>query len=185
MIEKLLLFAVVALAFASVRLAEAQQAKVPKVGWLGVVPNDSTTSFESLRRELRRLGYVEGKNIAFEYRNPGNKLDRLPTLADELVRLRVTVLFAVPAPAAVAAKTATRTIPIVFVGGFDPVAAGLVESLAGTSPGSPALYRIWLASDWSYSRKPFPSSPALRRCGIHRIWALHNNGRKANCRREN
>jgi ABC-type uncharacterized transport system substrate-binding protein len=110
--------------------AEAQQAKVPKVGWLGVRPDDSTTSFESLRRELRTLGYVEGKNIAFEYRNAGNKLDRLPALADELVRLKVDVLLASTTPAAVAAKNATRTIPIVFYGGFDPVALGLVDSLA-------------------------------------------------------
>jgi ABC-type uncharacterized transport system substrate-binding protein len=110
--------------------AEAQQAKVPKVGWLEVRPDVSTTAFESLRRELRTLGYVECKNIAFEYRNAGNKLDQLPALADEFVRLRVAVLFAVPAPAAVAAKNATNTIPIVFVGGFDPVVAGLVDSLA-------------------------------------------------------
>jgi ABC-type uncharacterized transport system substrate-binding protein len=61
-----------------------------------------------------------GRNIAFEYRNAGNKIERLLALADELVRLRVAVLFALPAPAAVAAKTAMRTIPVVFVAAFDP-----------------------------------------------------------------
>jgi len=111
-------------------VAAQQQGKLPKIGWLEVRPDDLRTSFKSFQRELRALGYVEGKNIAFEYRNAGNKLDRLPALADELIRLDVKVLHAVPAPAAVAAKNATTTIPIVFAGGFDPVAAGLVDSLA-------------------------------------------------------
>ena len=81
-------------------------------------------------RELRALGYVEGKNIAFEYRYAEGKLDRLPALADELVRLKVDVLLTPSTPAAVAAKNATKTIPIVFYSGSDPVAAGLVDSLA-------------------------------------------------------
>jgi putative ABC transport system substrate-binding protein len=124
-------FTLCALLLALCSFAEAQQqGKVPKIGWLEVRPDDARTSFELFQRELRALGYIEGKNIGFEYRNAGNKLDRLPALADELVRLRVKVVHAVPAPAAVAAKNATRMIPIVFVGGFDPVAAGLVDSLA-------------------------------------------------------
>ena len=77
-----------------------------------------------------RLGYVEGKNIAFEYRSAEGKLDRLPALADELVRLKVDVLVTAATPAALAAKNATRTIPIVFLSVADPVAAGLVDSLA-------------------------------------------------------
>jgi putative tryptophan/tyrosine transport system substrate-binding protein len=85
---------------------------------------------ELFGREFRALGYVEGKNIIFEYRSADDKLERLPALADELVRLRVDVLLASLTPAAVAAKNATRTIPIVFHGGFDPVALGLVDSLA-------------------------------------------------------
>ena len=119
---------VVALTVCEAR-AQAQQ-KMPKIGWLEVRPDDSRTAFELFKRELRALGYVEGKSVVFEYRNAGNNLDRLPALADELVRLKVNVLFAVPAPAAIAAKKATRTIPIVFMGGFDPIAAGLVDSLA-------------------------------------------------------
>jgi putative ABC transport system substrate-binding protein len=107
-----------------------QPAKVPKIGWLGASPDDSTRRFAQFRREFRSLGYVEGTNFTFEYRNADNKLDRLPALVDELIARKVTVLLAVPAPAAVAAKNATKTIPIVFVGGFDPVAAGLVDSLA-------------------------------------------------------
>ena len=124
-------FAVCALFFAHCTPVVAQQQpKVPKIGWLEVRPDDSRTPFELFKRELSALGYVEGKSIVFEYRNAGTKLDRLPALADELVRLGVNLIFAVPAPAAVAAKKATRTIPIVFLGGFDPISAGLVDSLA-------------------------------------------------------
>ena len=85
---------------------------------------------ELFRRELRELGYVEGKNIAIEYRYAENKLDRLPALADELVRLKVDVTRHALDGRSLAAKNATRTIPIVFLGVCDPVAAGLVDSLA-------------------------------------------------------
>ena len=107
-----------------------QQAKIPKIGWLGIRTAASDPARESFRREFRALGYVEGKNIVFEYRSADDKIERLPALADELVRLKVDVLLAWLTPAAVAAKNATRTIPIVFNGGFDPVALGLVDSLA-------------------------------------------------------
>jgi putative ABC transport system substrate-binding protein len=110
--------------------AEAQQtAKVPKIGWLGS-RSASAPARELFRRELHALGYIDGKNIAFEYRYAEGKLDRLPALADELVRLKVDVLLAPAAPAAVAAKNATKTIPIVFYAGSDPVRAGLVENIA-------------------------------------------------------
>jgi putative ABC transport system substrate-binding protein len=106
------------------------QAKIPKIGYLGVRPAASDPGPEEFSREFRALGYVEGKNLVFEYRSADDKLDRLPELADELLRLKVDVLLASATPAAVAAKNATRTIPIVFYGGFDPVALGLVDSLA-------------------------------------------------------
>jgi putative ABC transport system substrate-binding protein len=79
---------------------------------------------------LRDLGYVEGKNITFEYRYADDKLDRLPALANELVRLKVDVLVTPGTPGALALKKATQTIPIVFLDVTDPVAAGLVDSLA-------------------------------------------------------
>src|SRR5215831_6374287 len=85
----------VALAFVPFHLAEAQQhEKLPKIGWLGARPATpvSGTRSELLLRELRKLGYVEGNNIAIESRYADNKLDRLPALADELVRLKVDVL---------------------------------------------------------------------------------------------
>jgi putative ABC transport system substrate-binding protein len=108
-----------------------QQTRIPVVGWLGQRPiTDPGGAYEILRQELRSLGYVEGKNIAFEYRSSDNKLDRLPALAEELVRLKVDVIIA-PAPnEAEAAKKATKTIPIVFASGNDPVAAKLVKSIA-------------------------------------------------------
>jgi len=79
---------------------------------------------------LRDLGYVDGKNIAFEYRYADTKLDRLPALAEELVRLKVDVLLTPGTPGALALKNATRTIPIVFTDVTDPEAVGLIDSLA-------------------------------------------------------
>ena len=112
-------------------VAQAQQpAKIPRIGWLGVRPAASDTGRKSFLREFAKIGYVEGKNIAIEYRSADDKLDRLPFLAEELVRLKVDVIIAATTPAAVAAKSASSTIPIVFYGGFDPVALGLVDSLA-------------------------------------------------------
>ena len=113
-------------------LAEAQpQAKVAKIGWLSDRSASAPAPVLALfRRELHALGYIEGKNIAIEYRSTENKLDRLPALASELVRLEVDVLFAPSTNLAIVAKNATKTIPIVFVGSGDPVVAGLVASLA-------------------------------------------------------
>jgi putative ABC transport system substrate-binding protein len=109
---------------------EAQQpSKAPKIGWLSAV-SSSTPGQGEIVRMLGDLGYIDGKNIAFEYRYANNKLDRLPALANELVRLKATVLLTPGTPGALAFKTATKTIPIVFADVTDPVAAGLVESLA-------------------------------------------------------
>ena len=107
-----------------------QQSKVPKIGFLSRQVSDAAGRSPRLERELRALGYVEGKVLDFAYRRFDSKLDRLPALADELVRLNVEVLFTPGINEAVAAKNATRTIPIVFSTTADPVAAGLVESLA-------------------------------------------------------
>ena len=113
-------------------IAEAQQpAKVGKIGWLSIGSDSGPGStIRAIPAELRALGYVEGKNIAFDYRYADNKLDRLPALADELVRLKVDVLVTPGTPAAIAAKNATRTIPIVFFRVSDPVPLGLVDSLS-------------------------------------------------------
>ena len=84
----------------------------------------------SFRTRIPPTGYIEGKNIAFEFRSADNKLERLPSLADELIRLKVDVVFTPAGDEALAAKKATKTIPIVFAGVADPVAIGLVDSLA-------------------------------------------------------
>jgi putative ABC transport system substrate-binding protein len=120
----------VVLVFALSLPAQAQQpTKIPKVGWLSLRPA-SNMGQEVIVRMLRDLGYVEGKNIAFEYRYADNKLDRLPAIAEELVRLKVDVILTPGTPGALALKNATRTIPIVFTDVTDPVAVGLIDSLA-------------------------------------------------------
>jgi len=97
-----------------------QQAKIPKIGFLGAGVS-SARWHESFQREFRKLGYVDGKNIVFESRFADNKYDRLPALADELVRLKVDVIITPGANDSRAAKNATRTIPIVFLGGLGPI----------------------------------------------------------------
>jgi len=113
--------------------AEAEQAtKVPRIGYLS--PTDAATDSaraEGIRLALRDLGYIEGQNIASEYRYAEGKLDRLSDLAAELVRLKVDIIVVGGDIPTRAAKNATKTIPIVIMGtGSDPVAAGLVESIA-------------------------------------------------------
>jgi putative ABC transport system substrate-binding protein len=112
--------------------AQAQQpTKIPKIGWLAARPlSGPTAGPELFRGELRKLGYVEGKQFIFEYRSAENKIERLPALAEELVRLNVDVLIASSTAEASAAKNATRTIPIVFTLVADPIATGLIDSLA-------------------------------------------------------
>jgi len=112
----------------AVALAQ-QQTKVFKIGWLSA-RRASNVGQETIVRMLRDLGYIEGKNTAYEYRFADDKLDRLPALADELVRLKVDVIHTPGTPGALALKKATQTIPIVFSDVTDPVAAGLVDSLA-------------------------------------------------------
>ena len=169
--------------------AVAQQpAKNPRVGELLFRPGPTLGAGRELfRRSLRELGYIEGKNIAFEIRSAEGKLDRFPALADELVRLQVDVLVASSADEAQAFRNATRTIPIVFLAQGDPVALGLVDSLARpgeTSRASLPFRRSCPASDWSYSKKPYPSCRVLQCCGIHSL-PLRPYGRKANWRRGN
>jgi putative ABC transport system substrate-binding protein len=110
--------------------AEAQQAgKVPRIGCLALNPAANPHLHEAFRQGLRDLGYVEGRNVVIEYRDAEGKPERLPALAAELVALKVDVLVAQPTVAALAAKQATRTLPIVFPVA-EPVTSGLVTSLA-------------------------------------------------------
>jgi putative ABC transport system substrate-binding protein len=117
----------------SVPIDAQQPKKVPRIGYLsGLDPASESTRSEGIRLALRERGYIEGQNIAIEYRYAEGKLDRHSELVAELVRLKVDIIVAAGGTAlARAAKNATKTMPIVMVGsGGDPVAEGLVESLA-------------------------------------------------------
>ena len=110
----------------------AQPAKIARVGYLQpIAPQNGTSPFlEDLRQGLRELGYVEGRNIQIEVRWGEGKLERMSALAAELVKMNVDVIVAVSSPSVVAAKNATKTIPIVMPFSSDPVGDGLVSSLA-------------------------------------------------------
>ena len=131
--NKITFVALCAMLFALCMSAEAQQpTKIPLLGRLGA---DSPSSADAARREafrqaLRELGYVEGENIVIEYRYAEGKFDRLPDLATELVRLKVDVILSTGPTATRAAKGVTTTIPIVMAQDIDPVATGVVASLA-------------------------------------------------------
>jgi putative tryptophan/tyrosine transport system substrate-binding protein len=111
-------------------VARAQQPGMPVVGFLGTrASGDDPQLLTAFRRGLKEVGYVEGQNVAMEYRFAENQYDRLPTLAADLVRRGVAVIVA-NGRAAQAAKEVTATIPIAFVAGFDPVEVGLVASMS-------------------------------------------------------
>ena len=125
--RKITVLTLCAMLFALCSSARAQQArKVPRIGYLSTGP-----TLQQFRQRMRELGYVEEKNVLFEDRYAeGGKLDRLPDLAAELVRMKVDVIVTTGTPAIQAAKQATTTIPIVMANVSDPVAAGFVASLA-------------------------------------------------------
>ncbi len=149
-------------------VAQAQQAgKIFRIGFL----DDSTASniavrLDTFRQELSKLGWIEGKNVAIEYRFAEGKLERLPELAADLVRLKVDLIMASGTPGVLAAKNATTTIPIVMTNAGDPVGAGLVASLA--RPGGNVTGFSSLASELITKRLEIlkDAIPKLTRVGL-------------------
>jgi len=135
--------AVAVMLLAVAAIAEAQQTKkVPRIGYLSALnPVSDSARAEGIRLALRERGYIEGQNIAIEYRYAEGKLDRLPDLAAELVHVKVDIIVTAGGDTLVrAAKNATKTIPIVMSGGgVDPVEEGVVEALLVPAATSPAL----------------------------------------------
>src|SRR5215510_5329993 len=113
--------------------AEAQQPKkIPRIGFVtgSGEPNNPEPNVEAFRQGLQSLGYIEGKNIFVEYRYPEGKVDRIPSLVAELVQLKVDVFVSPSLSAILAAKQATKTIPIVMLINGNPVELGIIDSLA-------------------------------------------------------
>jgi len=151
--------------------AEAQsQAKIPRIGYVSGTGDSSNPGpyVEALRQGLRDLGYVEGKNFVIEYRGAEGKPDRTPSLVTELVQLKVDVLVVPTALSIFAAKQATKTIPIIMVTQVDPIATGLIDSLA--HPGGNITGLATLQRDLSGKRLELFAEvvPGLSRVGVLR-----------------
>jgi putative ABC transport system substrate-binding protein len=143
--HKVILFLLAASIPTCFQLAQAQQPKkIPRIGYVSGSgdANNPGPYVEAFRQGLRDLGYIEGKNILVEYRYAEGKLDPIPSIVAELVQLKVDVVVAAALPAIRAAKQATKTIPIVMVTTQDPVATGLVDSLARPGGNITGLTRL-------------------------------------------
>jgi putative ABC transport system substrate-binding protein len=110
--------------------ARAQQSAIPVVGFLGIQSADKIADLlGAFRQGLSEIGYIEGRNVAIEYQSAEGQTDRYPAMAANFVRRQVSVIVPWGLPGTLAAKAATTTIPVVFMGGFDPVARGIVANL--------------------------------------------------------
>jgi putative tryptophan/tyrosine transport system substrate-binding protein len=153
MSKKTIVILLAGFALASVRYAEAQQPPtVPRIGYVSGTGSASNPGpfVEALRQGLRDLGHIDGKNVVIEYRGAEGNPKRYPSLVNELVELKVDVLVVPTLPAILAARQATKTIPIVMVTNTDPVAGKLVDSLA--RPGGNITGLSTLAQDLSGKR---------------------------------
>src|SRR6266545_6679019 len=169
MTKKILLLALCSLLLALGLPAQAQQpAKIPRIGYVSGTGDPKTPGLqvEAFRQGLRDLGYIEGKNILIEYRYEEGNQDRAPRLVAELIQLNVDVLVAVPSPAIRAAKQATKTIPIVMLTTSDPIATGLIDSLARPGGNITGLTRLTRDLDGKRLELLAEAVPGTSRVGV-------------------
>jgi hypothetical protein len=149
--------------------AEAQPAaKVPRIGFLTGNLAASPHVVEAFRQGLRDLGYIEGRNVVIEYRDAEGTFERLPARAAELVALKVDVIVAGGTPQALAAKQATRTVPMssrLLATRLPADSSPALRGRAAMSRGSPASARSWSARVWNGSRRPFRGSAGSQSSG--------------------
>jgi ABC-type uncharacterized transport system substrate-binding protein len=160
---------------------EAQQAKqVPRVGVLSPGSRERTDGYAGLydafSQSLRQLGYVEGNNILFDVRYAEGKLDRMATLVAELIQLKPAVIVVSALPAIRAAKELTKTVPIVIISTVDPVAAGIVDSLA--RPGGNITGLALLTRDLSAKRLELLTEVLQQKTRVAVLWDLDAPGPK-------
>ena len=166
--RKIVIGIMVVFVFTTASLAAAQQpGKVSKVGYVSTV-GIPDANFDELRHGLRDLGYVEGKNITFEFRGAEGKAELIPGFVAELLQLKVDLLFCPNLPAIHAAKEATKTIPIVIISNVDPVELGLVDSFA--RPGGNITGMTLQSLEFSGKRLELlkETFPKLNRVGL--VW---------------
>jgi len=171
MTKKIILLALCSLLLAPCSAVDAQQAeKTFRIGFLdNSTAAGSASLLESFRQELRKLGWIEGRNITIEYRFAEQRNERLAELAADLVRLKVDLILVTGIPLALAAKKATSSIPIVMTSVTDPVGAGLIASLA--RPGGNVTGNASLAPELNTKRLEVlkDAVPKLSRVGLLRL----------------
>ena len=169
-----ILVAVMLLAVAVI--AQAQQPrKIPRIGYVRFVGGTSL-NVEAFRRGLRDLGYIEGENIAIEYRSADGKADRIPGLVADLVQLKVDVLISGDDPTIRVAKQTTKTIPIVMVINQDPVATGIVDSLARPGGNITGISRLTRELGGKRLELLTEVVPGIGRLGV--LWDASSEGSK-------
>jgi putative ABC transport system substrate-binding protein len=177
--SKILLWLLATFLLITGRFADAQQ-PTQRVARIGVLATSSffLTRFKAFQQGLQTLGYVEGKTHVFEYRNAEGKIERLPELAAELVRAKVDVIYTASAEGVSAAKSATKTIPVVFGTVQDPLASGIVESLA--RPGGNVTGMSAVAPDLNGKRLELLKEIVPRAIKIAFFWSPASPGAQAN-----
>ena len=167
MTKKIILLILCSLLLATCSTVQAQQVtKIPRIGIVTGIATDPSSRIKTFRQALQELGYFEGKNILFEYRNNEGDRSRVPGIVAELVRLKVDIIFSTQAIVIREAKQATKTIPIVMAITPDPVRSGLVNSLA--HPGGNITGFTSATRDLSGKRLELLTAmiPGLSRVGI-------------------